>query len=202
MVDNKRITMKIKEGKRYRWDIISELIESNNLKSFVEIGIGHGATASRVLKRIKDPDFRYYGIDPYVRYSGYTQDNNSKQKKINQNVKSVNQNVFTDPRAKFINNYSEAAVIEFKPKGIDIIFIDGNHAYEYVKQDLDLWYPKCKAVLCGHDYVYSGRHIGVKKAVDEFVEREGLKMILDSDNVWVISLGGKRNGNQETIGFI
>jgi hypothetical protein len=60
----------------------------------------------------------------------------------------------------------------------DWIYIDGNHLYEFVKLDLELWYPKVKrgGYVTGDDYVedrwWKG---GVKKAVDEFASRIGLE---------------------------
>ena len=35
---------------------------------------------------------------------------------------------------------------------VDMVFIDGDHRYECVKQDIDLWLPKCRKLICGHDY--------------------------------------------------
>lgn len=57
---------------------------------------------------------------------------------------------------------------------VDFVFIDANHEYEFVKQDIELYWPKVKSggFLCGHDY--SGGHPGVTKAVDEFFREAGL----------------------------
>lgn len=56
----------------------------------------------------------------------------------------------------------------------DFIFVDANHEYAYVKQDLELYWPKVKAggIFCGHDY--TGGHPGVTKAVDEFFAKLNL----------------------------
>jgi len=49
-----------------------------------------------------------------------------------------------------------------------LVFIDGDHSYEWVKKDIEnLWpYMQQGGVMSGHDY--GGSHEGVKKAVDEF----------------------------------
>lgn len=45
------------------------------------------------------------------------------------------------------------AVALFPDECLDLVFIDGNHAYSHVKQDILAWLPKVRpgGVLCGHD---------------------------------------------------
>ena len=45
---------------------------------------------------------------------------------------------------------------------VDMVYLDGNHTFEAVSQDIAVWRGKTK-ILAGHDY---GTHPGVKKAVD------------------------------------
>ena len=53
------------------------------------------------------------------------------------------------------------------PTEADLIFIDADHSYEWVKRDINALYPKVRSggILSGHDY--GNENIGVKKAVDE-----------------------------------
>jgi predicted O-methyltransferase YrrM len=48
---------------------------------------------------------------------------------------------------------------------IDVVFIDANHEYKYVLDDIEAWLPKVKSggILAGHDYGWEG----VKRAVHE-----------------------------------
>jgi hypothetical protein len=46
-----------------------------------------------------------------------------------------------------------------------VLFIDGSHAYESVKDDIILWLPKVKYLISGHDY----RWPGVNQAVNELI---------------------------------
>jgi beta-1,4-mannosyl-glycoprotein beta-1,4-N-acetylglucosaminyltransferase len=59
---------------------------------------------------------------------------------------------------------------ELKNLGVkaDMIFIDGGHTYEEVKEDILLWIDLLDAdgLYCGHDY---GSWIGVTQAVDELI---------------------------------
>jgi hypothetical protein len=53
------------------------------------------------------------------------------------------------------------------PNGLDLVYIDANHAYEGVKSDIESWYPKVRSggIISGDDYHY---YPGVVQAVDEF----------------------------------
>lgn len=46
---------------------------------------------------------------------------------------------------------------------VDLVYIDGNHNYENIKRDLEIWHPKTK-ILAGHDY----SSCGVNKALKNY----------------------------------
>jgi len=43
----------------------------------------------------------------------------------------------------------------FQDNSLDFVYIDANHAYDYVVEDMEKWYPKVKngGYLIGHDYL-------------------------------------------------
>jgi len=102
------------------------------------------------------------------------------------------------PQFKLLHMSSEEAAAFFvslptlslntsKPGYFDLVFIDANHRYVYAKQDLMLWDPLLKqdGIFAGHDY-YGGadaRHPGVKKAVDEIIGPENIRVL--PDVMWV-----------------
>lgn len=47
---------------------------------------------------------------------------------------------------------NEDVVDEFEDGEIDMVFIDGSHTYDNAKADIQRWLPKCRKLLCGHDY--------------------------------------------------
>lgn len=68
--------------------------------------------------------------------------------------------------------YSDRACSAFEDGFFDWIYIDGNHLYEFVKADLENYFPKVRpgGFISGDDYLEGGWWKGgVKKAVDEFV---------------------------------
>lgn len=58
-----------------------------------------------------------------------------------------------DNIVKQLNITSEEASKLYKNESFDAIFIDGDHTYNFVKQDIELWYPKLKTggIMFGHD---------------------------------------------------
>lgn len=61
---------------------------------------------------------------------------------------------------------SLSAVQIFNGDPVDMVFIDGDHSYESIRDDIKAWLPKTSKLICGHDY---GDPLapGVKQAVDE-----------------------------------
>lgn len=46
---------------------------------------------------------------------------------------------------------SEEAVNQVPDLGLDFCFLDADHTYEAVKRDIELWEPKCRHLIMGHD---------------------------------------------------
>ncbi|MHA1988974.1 MAG: class I SAM-dependent methyltransferase, partial [Promethearchaeota archaeon] len=55
-------------------------------------------------------------------------------------------NELQQPKAfTFYRMTSKVASTKFNDESLDFVYIDANHAYDYVYEDLSLWYPKLKA---------------------------------------------------------
>lgn len=70
---------------------------------------------------------------------------------------------------------------KYEDNSIDFVFIDANHKYIHVKNDIEAWFPKVKigGVMAGHDY--KNGWTDVDKAVDEFFKD---KKITDTESCW------------------
>ena len=82
---------------------------------------------------------------------------------------------------KQIIKTSEEASKLFEDNYFDFIFIDGNHYYEYIIQDFELWYPKLKKgrIISGHDY------LTCHDAVNYLIEKYSLNINIENDIWWV-----------------
>jgi hypothetical protein len=118
-------------------------------------------------------------------------------------------------RCHMLRCFSEDALEFFEDESLDFVYIDANHKYEFVKKDLEMWYPKVRkgGVFAGHDYFrmfwYDGnfslngkdKHIwskpdgttdhyhgvfGVIPAVDEFCKEKGYNVNLTNED-WIRS---------------
>jgi hypothetical protein len=76
--------------------------------------------------------------------------------------------------------FSAEAAAQFPDSYFDFVYVDGNHVYEYVMQDLISYLPKLKigSLLAGDDYHDRGWFEGgVKRAVDEFVSIAEVELV-------------------------
>ena len=179
-------------------DFFLKEIAKRNPKVFLEVGVFHGVTARNVcelLYKMHGKDFKYVGLDLF-------EENLENQNELIPNTK------FSNPIKNFYfnyikrqNPYSLEAVDDLlkKFKGnislikgnsntilkktdmskIDYVFLDGGHAYQTVKNDLDCCIEVIingGTVLCDdYDLSYAP---GVKKAIDEFVSLNSFKCLI------------------------
>ncbi len=90
-------------------------------------------------------------------------------------------------RIKWFEMSSFEAYEQFRRLGVfvDFVYIDANHTYGAVKQDIRFWDEVVKpgGVLCGHDY--HRKEPGVDQAVDEYIKETGFKLYNCGSNWWI-----------------
>jgi hypothetical protein len=142
----------------------------------VEIGVKRGHF-SKILLDNWDCE-KIYLIDPWEEQENKTYDEKHTYNEDFEKTKEQLKNY--EKKYEIIRKYSHEAYSYFKDNSIDFIYIDGNHSYEAVKKDLELWYPKLRkgGVLAGDDYNFrpiekmnDGYIFGVTKAVNEFCDK-------------------------------
>lgn len=146
----------------------------------VEIGVAFGENAKRILHALNMK--MLYLVDPYVPYDdGFT----SNTEFLLRGLGTVKRELAPLPNVTFIRKKSEDAVNDI-PNEIDFCYIDGNHSYEFVKKDIEMYYPKIKkgGVIGGHDF--SAHFPEVCKAIIEFVQNTHLKLYGDNVDWWVV----------------
>jgi hypothetical protein len=156
----------------------------NNFKTAVtgvEIGVSEGINAEHMLKVLNIE--KLYLVDPYSAYDdGFARTSSHLCEREEQAKKRLKK--FGD-KIQFIRLGSSDAAPHV-PGNLDFAYIDGNHTYEYIKQDIADYYPKVKdgGVLGGHDF--SGYFPDVPKAVIEFAEKMNLKLYSEFYDWWIV----------------
>lgn len=178
----------MKQLGRKRWDAIIERIPADESVAGAEIGVLRGQTASRVL--LARPQATHIMIDPWrvpqagSSYAKSGDCNSTKSQEEHEQAFLVTCDLvkFAGKRAIIMRMPSEEAAKEIRNGSLFYCFIDGDHSYEGVKRDIELWLPKIKkgGWIGGHDYDHPMLP-GVKQAVDEAFE--GV-LELDANRTW------------------
>jgi len=142
----------------------------------VEIGVNDGKNAERMLTHLLIEHL--YCIDPYMPYAEYheTRDYNKFYTEAYNRLAPFNNKTFVVKK-------SEDAINDI-PNNIDAIYIDGNHDYGYVLNDIEMYYTKVRpgGIIGGHDIYLNS----VKNAVADFATTNGLIWYYKSPDWWII----------------
>lgn len=117
----------------------------------VEIGVESGRYAKVLFEH--NPGLRLYGVDPWETYDGYREHvTPEKQEQLLAAAKSRLINHDWIP----IRNYSVPAASQFEDQSLDFVYIDGNHDFLHVVEDLTAWTPKVRSggIIAGHDFTH------------------------------------------------
>lgn len=95
---------------------------------------------------------------------------------------------FAAHRREIAVKHSTDCAAEFEDEQFDLVFIDGDHSYSGCKTDIDAWWPLVKrgGWLSGHDYDHPKFNFGVKQAVDEWAEKNGVLVELGENYTWFV----------------
>jgi FkbM family methyltransferase len=139
-----------------------DLLKELGFKRGVEIGVYKGEYSEILMSRI--PGLELTGVDVwqvYDTYADYAESNiRSAYDKAKERAEIYK---FT-----LLREYSTEAVKKFEDESLDFIYIDGNHDFAHVIEDLNIWSPKVKkgGIISGHDFLECSQlRCGVKDAV-------------------------------------
>lgn len=161
----------------------SIIIREKNLRTGAEIGVAFGGHSEAILNQTNVEIL--YGIDNYEHRVDYEYPMNLPQDDFNDLYEKTNQRLsaFGD-RFKLIRADSEIAANQIQGK-LDFIYIDADHSYNGVWNDLCSWYSKVRVggIIGGHDYMHPD-FPGVKQAIDEFFRRFYWEIHIEGEGVW------------------
>ena len=190
---------------------ILHLIEEGTIGA--EIGIWEGSTSAKLIKKKLK---KFYMVDPYsikgyvpaaeandptFSYEKYYQnyarmtggsDPDSFNRYYDQVYNRVVKKFGGRPEVEIVRKNSTEWFNEFDGEKLDWIYVDGDHSYTGVINDLNncLKVVKKGGIIIGDDYKWGrdGDKGGVKKAVNEFVEKNNYELVRHGMNQFSIEV--------------
>lgn len=131
-----------------RFEDIPKLFTELGFKVGAEIGVQEGGYTQILLERI--PGLKLYGVDLWELYPGYRDFREYDILKSYETAKTKTK----DYNCELIKGWSHEVVNKFEDNSLDFVFIDANHAYQYVVQDIANWSKKVRpgGIVYGHDF--------------------------------------------------
>lgn len=180
----KKITDKynITVGKQYFIDIpgmigavsLAKLFGELEFNLGVEIGTDQGEYAEVLLE--SNPSLHLVCVDPWKAEAyekGYQPESNEKQEYFDKRYQETLDRLLPyQNRVGFKKMTSMEALDGIPDNSLDFVYIDGNHDFLNVTQDLYYWTKKVRSggIVSGHDFVRypSGKFNHVKKVVEAY----------------------------------
>lgn len=172
----------------------------------VEIGVHIGDFSQQIIDTVSPVELNL--IDPWEYHSSsvyktawYGGEAKGGQAEMDERYLGVHdkfEKLIKTEQVKVHRGYSTDMLRQFPDQYFDWVYIDGNHLYEYAKQDLELSFLKVKpdGYITGDDYTDGGWWKGgVKKAVDEFSNNYEVQLIKIRNKQFIF-----RKRNKESAG--
>lgn len=148
---------------------LAKMFARRGYKSGAEIGTYKGDYAYTLA--LKNPQATIYCVDPWLVYDEYKDTTDQfemaeHEQKARDRLKNFNNIVF-------IKKMSMQAVHLFEDGELDFVYIDANHEWQYVTQDIYYWARKVRpgGIVAGHDYIEEPLpNIHVKQALHGYME--------------------------------
>ncbi len=146
-----------------RTDLL-RILSEHGVRTGAEIGVADGKFSLALCKAL--PNLVLYCIDPWVSYRGNRRGGSDTKHAQQYNLARER---LAPYHAVLMRATSVDAVSHFTDESLDFVFIDANHDYAYVRDDIPLWSAKVKrgGIVSGHDF-YEFREAGVIQAVEDY----------------------------------
>jgi len=131
-------------------ELFAHILAKLGLNKGVEIGVEAGIYSEVLCKA--NPNIDLYCVDSWKAYSGY-RDHTSQS--VMEDLYWTALKRLSPYRAEFIRKFSMHAVRDFNDNELDFVYIDGNHEFQHVVNDICEWTKKVRpgGIVAGHDYI-------------------------------------------------
>lgn len=151
------------------------LLEFNKNLKIAELGVFRGEF-SKIIHQICEPT-ELYLVDLYegVFASGDKDGKNYQSVQLEDEMQRLINEFSNNTEVKVIKSSTTTFLSNIEDDYLDLVYIDADHSYNGVMNDLLLSYQKVKngGYICGHDYI---SNTGCASAVNEFCSNKNLKI--------------------------
>ena len=155
---------------------LAEYFAELGFKVGAEIGVEQGKYTEVLCKA----GLAIFAIDAWQAYKGYRDHVN--QKKLDGFLEKTKERV-VPYHCDVIKAFSMDAVKNFNDESLDFVYIDCNHSFRYIADDIYEWSKKVRkgGIVSGHDYsIIAGKHglnaCHVKYVVDAWIKSLGIEL--------------------------
>lgn len=170
-----------------RFSGLTKLFKELGYKVGAEIGVSNGRYSKWI--SVNNKGVKLYCIDPWKAYPEYVEQHGENSQKILDECFRKSTERLKPFNCELIRKTSMDAVKDFNDNSLDFVFIDGNHSFEYVVEDIAKWEKKVKpgGIVSGHDYWNSidlkDSQLWVKHPTQ--IERMKLCQVKDAVDAWM-----------------
>ena len=131
---------------------LTGLFRELEFKVGAEIGVDKGRYSKWICQKV--PNIKLYCIDPWNAYDEYVEQHGEAGQVVLDDCYKAAKERLAPYNVKFIKKTSMKALKDFEDESLDFVFIDGNHTYEYVAEDIAQWEKKVRkgGIVSGHDF--------------------------------------------------
>lgn len=185
MIDRKTVLQIAREadiswGDSY--DVLWPVLKRKKCHVGAEIGVAFGGHAERILSNTK---VTLYGVDPYQHFNDYDDPMNVSQSEFDCIYAYTMKRLRPYKKRFHLLRHLSGKAVDMIKSPIDFVYIDGDHSYEGVKQDIELWGSKVAwgGIVSGHDFNHPN-FPGVKRAVEAYSKKYNWVVHTHKSGVW------------------
>ena len=169
-------------------EVIGDWLTKRGLLGMVvEIGVMHGGFSRMVLNQWRGRE--YVMVDLWARQDPSVYKERTDDVPYDLKYLDCVQVAKEFPIVRMVRDFSVNAAKQFKDESLDWVFIDANHSFDAVTEDMDAWFPKLKkgGLFSGHDYMNNTtwpHFCEVKSAVDKWMLSKNLEFVTTPCSSW------------------
>ncbi len=132
-------------------DDLPQFFIDMGFKVGAEIGVYKGEFSEKLCK----VGLKLYAVDPWRIYKDYS--NPRGQERLDFQYEHTKRVLAPYEKCKIVRKTSMEAVDDFPNNSLDFVYIDANHDFRYIAEDLSEWTKKVRpgGIVSGHDYFYT-----------------------------------------------